>query len=322
MLKKVLLFAVLFFSVSLFASESDPIADRIDFYLANTPSKNGDRTFSYFRWFYEKNISSGIYFVYEKRKTDSRLSGRDESLLVSDSKDTILDIFPFEYTGYSGEVLKWRLGAGFNVTKNELEENGYFITSPSNPFHPSIAETSTTNHVFKNTSDTIFYTGKIQFQFFIRGFDGYFKIDNRSEYIPYYYLKNSQETDITPLTSNGPVSNDYKGGAAPYLMNELKVHIFKLFEFQYQVEYQKLKFEQIAVNWSGSEWILEVQDENKYTIYNYSLLFNFKPDIFEDMDFIIGFGKKWLNTKNDTTGEKQVEENEWIYNIGVTSKKI
>ncbi len=134
-------------------------------------------------------------------------------------------------------------------------------------------------------------------------------------------MKSSQEINITPLTSNGPVSNNYSGGSAPYLMNEVKIHMLKLFEIQYQVEYQKLKYEQIGLDYD-SGWILVAQDENKYTIFNYSLIFNFRPDIFEEVDFIIGFGKKWLNTKNDTTNETAYKENEWVYNIGVTSKKI
>jgi hypothetical protein len=104
-------------------------------------------------------------------------------------------------------------------------------------------------------------------------------------------------------------------------MNEVKIHMLKLFEIQYQVEYQKLKYEQIGLDYD-SGWILVAQDENKYTIFNYSLIFNFRPDIFEEVDFIIGFGKKWLNTKNDTTNETAYKENEWVYNIGVTSKKI
>lgn len=321
-MKKLLVLAFLLFAVAAFAAEDDSIADKIDFHLSNTPSENGDKTFSYFRWFFNENLSSGIYFVYEKRKTDSTLSGRSESLLVADSKDTIVDFFPLEYNSTVSSFLRWRIGAGFNVTKNELEEKGYFITSPANPFHPMIAETSTINNVYKNTSDSIFYTGKIQFEFFIRGFDGFLNISNRSEYIPYYYLKSSQEINITPLTVNGPVSNDYNGGSAPYLMNEFKIHIFKLLELQYQVEYQKLKYEQIGIDHNGSDWILAVKDENKYKIFNYSYLINFKPEIFEEVDFVIGFGKKWLNTKNETTGEKPVDESEWIYNIGVTSKRI
>jgi len=321
-MKKIVFFMILMISINSFAAETGSIIDKIDFHLSNTPSENGDKTFSYFRWLYNDNLSSGIYFVYEKRKTDTKLSGRADSLLVADTKDTILDFFPLEYNSSAGGFIKWRIGAGLNVTKNELEEKGYFVTSPSNPFHPSITEVSTTNHVYKNTSDSIFYTGKIQFEFFIRGFEGFLNISNRSEYIPYYYLMSSQDINITPLTVNGPVSNDYEGGSAPYLMNEVKIHIFKLFELQYQVEYQKLKYEQIGIDYNGSDWILSVNDENKYTIYNYSCLINFKPEIFEDVDFVIGFGKKWLNTKNETTGEKPVDESEWIYNIGVTSKRI
>ena len=320
-MKKFLIFIYLIFAVSLSASESETIADKIDFHLSNTPSENGDKTFSYFRWLYNDNFSTGLYFVYEKRKTDSTLDDRAESLVVSDSRDTTFDFFPVEYRNSLGNVAKWRLGAGFNVTKNKLKEDGYFITSPSNPFHPLLTEIETTNHVFKNESELLFYTGKIQFELSLRLLDGYFNINNRSEYIPYYYLKSSQEINITPLTSNGPVSNNYSGGSAPYLMNEVKIHMLKLFEIQYQVEYQKLKYEQIGLDYD-SGWILVAQDENKYTIFNYSLIFNFRPDIFEEVDFIIGFGKKWLNTKNDTTNETAYKENEWVYNIGVTSKKI
>lgn len=322
-MKKLLVLVLLLFAAAASAAENDSIADKIDFHLSNTPSETGDKTFSYFRWFYDDNFSTGIYFLYEKRKTDSALDDRAESLLVTDSKDTVFDFFPVEYRNNIGDVFKWRAGAGFNMTKNKLEEDGYFITSPTNPFHPDLPEFVTTNHVFKNRSESVFYTGKIQLQFFFRIFDGYFNIDNRSEYIPYYYLKSSQETNITPLVINGPVSNNYKGSSGPYLMNEIKIHLLKLFEIQYQVEYQKLKYEQINVDLTDTlDWVLVVRDEQRYTIKNYSLLFNFRPDIFEEVDFILGFGKKWLNTKNESTGEKPVDESEWVYNIGVTSKKM
>jgi hypothetical protein len=71
-MKKILVLFLLLCAIALSATETGSIAEKIDFHLSNTPSENGDKTFSYFRWLYNENFSSGIYFVYEKRKTDTK----------------------------------------------------------------------------------------------------------------------------------------------------------------------------------------------------------------------------------------------------------
>jgi hypothetical protein len=241
---------------------------------------------------------------------------------VSKSRDIIFDIFPYEYTVALGGSLLMRGGIGLSIVKSALEEKGYFITSPLNPFHPSVLETATTNHVFNNSSDTTFYTGKFQIELKIKTFDDNFIIRNRTEYIPFYYLHHSQKMNISPLISNSPFSHDYSGASSPYLMNEIKIHVFKLLEFQYQIEYQKLKFEQIGINYNAGSWIFVAGDENTYTIHNHSFTLNLRPDIFKEVDPLVGLGKKWFRTKNTTTGESLVRENEWIFNIGFTSRKF
>lgn len=293
---------LLAFATNAFAGDS--ITESLKLNLMNTPSKNGDKTYSYIRWLYDDTYSSSIYFTYEKRTTDSKLAGLDESLLLSKTTDVIADFFPIELRGNPAEGITMRGGLGLNITYNKLEEQGYFNNGA--------------NQIFKNRSESTFYTVKLQGEFTFNLLNGNFTINDRVECIPVYYLMSSQKMSILPLATNSPVSNDYEGISFPYAMNDLKFYIFRLFEIQYTVEYQRLNYEQIDLNDTADA--LVVKDENKYTIFNQTIMINLRPDIFKDLDLVLGFGKKYFSTKNNTTGEDPVKSNEWVYNIGVTSK--
>jgi len=169
MLKSILkgsLFTLIIFSlVNLFAYNQQPVSlGNLDMAFASQPNKKGSRSNGLMRFYYsdKRSISSGFSFIYETRKEDSDFLDRKNSLLLNESKDFTLDLYLLEYTFYPSSILKFRLGAAFNVTTAESEEKGYFVTSPDDPFHPEVPVTATENQVFKNTMDTTFLAPKVQ----------------------------------------------------------------------------------------------------------------------------------------------------------------
>jgi hypothetical protein len=90
------------------------------------------------------------------------MSGRADSLLSLIRRILYWIFFLWSITALP-EILLNGDWSSLNVTKNELEER-IFVTSPSNPFHPSLSK-FLQRIMFTNTSDSIFTQGKFSLNF-------------------------------------------------------------------------------------------------------------------------------------------------------------
>lgn len=317
-MRNTLLLLILFLSaLPLTAAESD-VLKKFDFNFNSNPNPHGQKSYGNFRYFYMENLSFSLYFTYENRKTDSLFSGREDSLVVTKTNDYTGDIYLGEYSiGLFNRLLTLRGGLAFNITANTTSEKGYFITSPENPFHEDITETETTNHVFTNNSEVIFYSPKIQAGINLR--TDLIKIENTFEYIPIYYLDYEQDTKVSPLIAAGTAEHTYSGWSHFYIKNDIRLLFFNLVEFQYIFEYQKLKFQRLGLDYDGG-WVLVSQPATIYNISNHTLMGSLRPDLFADVDIIVGAGVRFLVTEDSANGLKLVDKKEWILNIGSASK--
>ncbi len=315
------LFIIIIFGIFLcpgFASEETTRIGDFDFAFSSQPNPDGNRTEGMLRYYYNDIISSSFAGIYETRKTDSELSIRKDSLIVSKTKDLYLDIFFIEYKmSLIEKDLTLSIGAALNLTNSTLKEKGFFITSPTNPFHPDVPETVTTNHVLNNDQAIWFYSPKIQAN--LKFIHDILKVDYVFEAIPIFKYDIDQTMSITPLVPAGEASYETSGSGTPYLKSNIRLLFVDLIEFQYIHEYQKFKFKQLGIGYN-SGWILEEKEENEFTITSKTLLINLRPDLFMDIDLILGAGKRFLSTKNNTTSEDAIDESEWIYNLGFAKK--
>lgn len=326
MKKKYLIIAVIIMSaVSLFAREqNDEISiGNTDLSFSTQPNPKGNKTSGLVRYYFseDRDISSSFSCIYETRKTDSKLNDREDSLLLSKNKDLTMDLGLLEYRmSFFNNAFRIRPSLAFNATYSDTEEKGYFITSAAKPFHPKIPEEETINHVFKNKTDIWFFSPKLQTDSSLE--IGFIKLKYSIEYIPVYYFTFNQTMTIMPLVSTGESNHSYNSTTSPYVKNSISTILFDFLEFKYIYEYQNLKFKQLKLNYNtgNSTWFFEPGKETNFIIKNYYFVINLRPNIFGQHEFVIGGGKRYLETTNDSTKEKIEDESEWIVNLGYESR--
>lgn len=304
-MKKLFLLLIIFISIPLFADESVETADlsntsKIDYEFSLQPKDDMTyRTFGMFRYLYSDELSSKFFASYETYKLEEEMKGFPGSSREEKSSDAMLDFYFIEYASkLLNDTLKLRAGLAFNIFIQNTEETADFT-------YGGVSQHS------DNVNDVCFYSPKIELEAVYK-YDR-FGLKYQAEYIPVYYYTFNQEISITPLVSSGTVTNKYNDMGYPYLKNDIIVKLWFI-ELQGIHEYQALKFKllTLANDTAGYRFLPQI---SKFHISNFTLFLNFRINVFENSDLVLGAGKKYEKTVNDDTNDVLRDRSQWMFNV-------
>ncbi|OHD13384.1 MAG: hypothetical protein A2Y41_11310 [Spirochaetes bacterium GWB1_36_13] len=279
------------------------------------PNPKGSKTTGMGRYLFTDTLFASAFFGYEKRQDDFSFENMPDSLILEKSESVNLDLF-FEYSvSLLDGSLRFVPGAGLTGVYSQSSQKGHFLSGPNY----SVYTASNTNQVFENLVKFYILGPKLQLSSFFK-LDDILSIEHVIGYVPLYTYSLKQIISLRPLIA-GETTYTAMNNSAPYLTNELKIAVFDLAELQLNHEYQILQYKEIAPvsNADRTVTTFQIQPKTSYQINNLSFLINLKPVIMDKI-IILGVGKRYLQTKNQTTGVYEVDSSEWIFNIGFGKK--